>query len=219
MLPQFALSRLKCAEDVLKIEYKRDKLKVLEIGAGSGAFAIDLLMACKRLNIKTSRIEYLGVEPSKHMVNNFEKNIKEKIGGSRIPEDWKLKFGDLESFTAEPLELLNNQETVIVFCYCAHHCFDKCLSTFFNSREIQDRVKNIYVLDVVIEHGWTKPYYMWADCESPENFDNVIQRGIWHSETLWLEPDVPIEGSAVTNAWCSLRRLTAKPSGNLIGKR
>ncbi|MEM9596426.1 MAG: hypothetical protein AAGD06_19300, partial [Acidobacteriota bacterium] len=69
----------------------------------------------------------------------------------------------------------------------------------------------IYVLDGVREHGWTKPYYMWADCESPECFDNVTKQGTWRSETLWTEPAKPIDGHAVTTAWCALRRLTVKP--------
>ncbi len=210
MLPQFALSRAKLAGEVLKNEFGRTGLRIVEIGAGSGAFAIDLVMACKRLGIKTSEIKYTGLEPSEYMRKQLDENIGTKIGDSPLPPGWELKPGDMESVTANPSGYLGDMKTVIVLCYSAHHCFEGSLKAFFESSDIHGGVERIYVLDVVKEHGWTKPYYMWADCESFENFDNVVTRGMWRSETLWLEPSVPIEGYALTNAWCSLRKLTAR---------
>jgi pimeloyl-ACP methyl ester carboxylesterase len=214
MLPQFAYSKVKCAEELLKRgykKYKKRKLKIVEIGAGSGAFAIDLLMACKRLSINPKKISYLGLEPNKHMRDKSVDNIKQKSGYSRLPAGWKLTEGDLEVFTKYPSDYTNNNKAVIVLCYSAHHCFASSINEFLNSEKVQKLTDCIYMLDVVKEHGWTKPYYMWADCESPENFDNVVQKGIWYSETLWQEPDLPIEGNALTNAWCNLRRLTTWP--------
>ncbi|MCP4154447.1 MAG: hypothetical protein GY757_42375 [bacterium] len=208
MLPQFALSRVRLAEELLKKEFNGEKLRILEVGAGSGALAIDLMMACKKLKIPASLIEYRGIEPSAHMRDNFKANIEGKIGNSQLPADWKLEPGSLETLTGDPAKYLKNENTVLVFSFSAHHCFSGTLHAFFNHKEIEAKAKCIYVLDGVKEHGWTKPYYMWADCESPENFENVVQRGVWNSETLWLEPAVPIEGYAVTNAWCSLRKLT-----------
>ncbi len=209
MLPQFTLSRVKLAEEVVNDKPRDNKIKIVEIGAGSGAFAIDLIMACRRLKISVSEIEYHGVEPSEYMRKNFKTNIERKIGRFDLPEDWYLVDGSLESVTADPLRYISqDKNTVIVFSYSIHHCFGKSVEKFFNNSEIKENVRAVYVLDAVKEHGWAKLYYMWADCESPENFDNAAARGIWDSETLWTEPCKPIEDSSVTNAWCSLRKLT-----------
>lgn len=215
MLPQFAYSKVRCAEEILKHEYnryKKEPLNIIEIGAGSGAFAIDLFMACLRLKIDTSKVRYVGLEPNKKMQGKFKKNASQKTGISKLPKGWRLLPGDLESFTANPSNYLDNDKAIIVLCYCAHHCFNKSILQFFASEKIKDNASAIYILDVVKEHGWTKPYYMWADCESPENFDNVAQNGIWNSQTLWQEPNLPIEGYALTNAWCYLRKLTILPA-------
>jgi pimeloyl-ACP methyl ester carboxylesterase len=212
MLPQFVWSRVRCAEELLKREYNRyrviGKLKIVEIGAGSGAFTADLLMACKRLSISTDKIEYLGLEPNKHMRKKSRDNIKKKSGYSKLPCGWELMEGSLETFTKDSSDYTKDKKAVIVLCYSAHHCFAPSIHEFLKSKKVRKSAECIYILDVVKEHGWTKPYYMWADCESPENFDNVIQNGGWHSETLWQEPNLSIEGYAVTNAWCNLRRLT-----------
>lgn len=213
MLPQFAYSKVRCAEELLAREYQeyqKRRLKIVEIGAGSGAFAIDLLMACKRLSINPEKILYLGLEPNGHMLGKSVNNIKQKSGHARLPLDWKLIEGNLEIFTRCPSDYTNNDQAVIVLCYSAHHCFATSINEFLGSEKVRDSADCIYILDVVQEHGWTKPYYMWADCESPENFDNVMQKGIWNSETLWQEPNLPIEGTALTNAWCNLRRLTTQ---------
>jgi pimeloyl-ACP methyl ester carboxylesterase len=211
MLPQFALSKVKFAEEILRQEYKnykKEPLHIVEIGAGSGSFAIDLYMACLRLKIETSKIIYRGLEPNDHMRGKLEKNMKQKLGITALPPGWKLEGGYLESFNENPSNYLEYKNTIIVLCYCAHHCFHESILKFFNNKKIMKGAKTIYVLDVVEEHGWTKPYYTWADCESPENFDNVVENGIWKSRTLWQEPNLPIEGNALTNAWCSLRKLT-----------
>ncbi|MCP4344442.1 MAG: class I SAM-dependent methyltransferase [Desulfobacterales bacterium] len=209
MLPQFTLARVKLAEQVIIHKPRGNKMKIVEIGAGSGAFAIDLIMACKRLGMPVSEIEYHGVEPSEYMRKNFNTNIGRKIGRFDLPEDWRLVDGSLESLTADPLQYIcGEQDTVVVISYCIHHCFGRSVEKFFNSSEIKKNVRAIYVLDAVKEHGWAKVYYMWADCESPENFDNITVKGIWDSEMLWTEPCKPIEGSSVTNAWCCLRKLT-----------
>ncbi len=211
MLPQFAFSKVRCAEEVLKREYDNNNqpLKVIEIGAGSGAFAIDLFMACKRLGINADNVEYIGLEPSDHMRSNFKKNMALKLGGTNLPEEWRLEQGDLEAFTTAPSAYVTKGKAIVVFSYSAHHCFNQSLRNFFTNPTVQKTVHQVYVLDVVKEHGWTKPYYMWVDCESPENFNNIMEKGNWNAEPLWLEPNLPIEGTAVINAWCCLKRFTA----------
>ncbi len=211
MLPQFAFSKVRLAEEVLKREYGEKGLKIVEIGAGTGTFAIDLFNACLRMNIDTNSVEYLGLEPNENMTEKFEENMAAKLGSATLPKDWKLLPGDLESVTQNPPLSPKGQRVVFVLCYSGHHCFAGSVENFFKAFETTEKVKTIYFLDVVKEHGWTKPFYMWVDCESPENFDNVTKKGNRHAETLWLEPSTPIEGHALTNAWCSLRMLT--PSG------
>ena len=84
----------------------------------------------------------------------------------------------------------------------------KSLDAFLTSQDIKNRTAAIYFLEGTRQHGWTKPYYMWVDCESPENFNNVTAKGIWSERVLWTEPEKPFAGNAATNAWCCLRLLT-----------
>ena len=208
MLPQFGLARVRLSEAVLREKTGNPKLTILEIGAGSGAFPIDLIMACKRLGIPIEEVKYYGVEPSDYMRKNFRANIERKIGDTHLPRDWKLVDGNLEKVGETPENYIHKDEiTIVVICYTIHHCFHESVKEFFANRVIRDRARAVFVLDVVKEHGWTKPYYMWADCESPENFDNVGVKGSWSSKTIWTEPCAPIEGHCVTNAWVSLREM------------
>ena len=189
-------------------------MKILEIGAGSGAFAIDLVMTCKRLGIPIEEVKYYGIDPSDYMRENFRANIERKIGDTQLPKDWELVDGSLEKVSETPEHYIHkNGITIIVLSYCIHHCFHGSVRDFFVNEVIGDRVQAVFVLDATKEHGWTKPYYMWADCESPENFDNVGIKGIWGSKTIWIEPCSPIEGHSVTNAWCSLRKLSMRSAG------
>ena len=213
VLPQFALSKVKCAEEILTREYKKSKketLNIVEIGAGSGSFAIDLIMACRRSEVNTSNVHYLGLEPNENMKNKLKEHLRQKIDISKLPPGWELISGSLESFLEKIKNYLVDREIVIVLCFSAHHCYYKSLHTFFNNENLLKIASCIYVLDTTIEHGWTKPYYMWVDCESPENFDNVVQNGLWKSQTIWQEPNLPLDGYAITNAWCSLRKLTKR---------
>lgn len=164
-------------------------------------------MAARRLQIKT-RINYLGVEPSL-LKDQFLANAERKTGGVVIPEGWRITGGALEDVAGDPDRFIDqNQKTVIVLSYCAHHCFHQSLDSFLRDPGLRDKVEAIYILDGTNEHGWTKMYYMWIDVQSPENFDNLHAVGIWNSQLVWQEPDKPIAGYAVTNAWCQLRRLT-----------
>ena len=209
MLPQFTLSKIKLAEDVLDCLQPREKLNVLEIGAGSGAFAIDLLMACKRRDIPFESVEYFGVEPSEYMRQNFRASVGRKIGSQDFPKNWRLLEGRLENVNSEPKKYLRAEENnVIVLSFSIHHCFYDSAVSFLENREIKRLAQAVFVLEGVREHGWTKPYYMWADCESPENFNNVILRGAWDEETLWIEPNRPLPGTCVTTGWSCLRKLT-----------
>ena len=208
MLPQFPMSKVRLAEAVLNEKKGNEKLRILEIGAGSGAFAIDLMMSCKRLRIPLEEVEYYGIEPSDYMRRNFRANIERKIGETRLPKDWELVDGTLEAVTRTPeVYIHGNGVTIIVLSYVVHHCFGDSVKAFFADAALRDQATAVFVLDATKEHGWTKPYYMWADCESPENFDNVGIAGDWRSKTIWIEPCHPIEGHSVTNAWCMLRRL------------
>ena len=98
--------------------------------------------------------------------------------------------------------------TVVVFSGSLHHCFHASVKRFFRNRTIKQLAHAVFVLDATAAHGWTKPYYMWADCESPENFDNILDPGIWTSQTLWHEPPRALDAHAVDHTWCYLQRRT-----------
>ncbi|HEY5868916.1 MAG TPA: hypothetical protein VI542_25710, partial [Candidatus Tectomicrobia bacterium] len=53
---------------------------------------------------------------------------------------------------------------------------------------------------------------------SPEDFRNITLTGRWQSHTLWQEPFKPLEHSAVSRAWCALRRLTPPHSGPALSR-
>ncbi|MEE8584843.1 MAG: hypothetical protein V3T83_08330 [Acidobacteriota bacterium] len=71
MLPQFPYAKVRLARTVVEQMDPSRRCRVLEIGAGSGAFAIDLLMACKQRRLPVGNIEYLGLEPSSSMIGHF----------------------------------------------------------------------------------------------------------------------------------------------------
>ena len=106
-------------------------------------------------------------------------------------------------------------EAIGVLCFSAHHVYGPSLRAFLTSPRVRSSLSAIYVLDGTERHGWTKMYYMWVDCESPENFGNVSMSGNWKSETLWEEPDSPLAEypDRATNAWCLARRLTNRDRG------
>jgi hypothetical protein len=79
---------------------------------------------------------------------------------------------------------------------------------FFRNRTIKQLSNAMLVLEVSTAHGWTKPYYMWADCESPENFHNILDHGIWTSQILWSEPKMAPEAHAADHEFCSLQIRT-----------
>ena len=107
---------------------------------------------------------------------------------------------------------------VLVFSYAAHHCYRPSLLRLIEDAVLQERLDAIYILDATAEHGWTKVYYMPLDCGSPEDFRNITLTGRWQSHTLWQEPFKPLEHSAVSRAWCALRRLTPPHGGAALSR-
>jgi hypothetical protein len=209
MLPQFVLAKVKLAEDVLNAKHAGAPLKILDIGAGSGALAIDLVMACTRLGLSPDEITYEGVEPSAYMRRHFRANCERKIGSTPFPRHWTLREGSIEQVDTDPRHYIDaGIPTVMVFSGSLHHCFHDSVKRFFRNRTIKHLATSIFVLDATAAHGWTKPYYMWADCESPENFDNILEHGIWTSQTLWREPPMALEAHSSDHAWCDLQVRT-----------
>ncbi|MBI5529668.1 MAG: class I SAM-dependent methyltransferase [Deltaproteobacteria bacterium] len=206
MLPQFAMSKILLAERIIK-DLKRlcRPVRVVDIGAGSGAMAINLLMAAHEAGLPAGRIQYLGLEPCRSMINKFKSNFKSKAH-CPPPAGWEVRPGSLER-AIDALPPSDGRPTWACFSYCLHHCFHKSVELFFTSPEVQSSFSRIYALDVVAEHGWLKPFYTWVDCESPENFDNVAIHGPWRVVDVWNHPSDPIAATAVTNAWCSCRIL------------
>jgi hypothetical protein len=209
MLPQFVLAKVKLAEDVLNTKHAGTPLKILDIGAGSGALAIDLVMACTRLGLSLDEITYEGIEPSAYMRRHFRTNCERKIGSAPFPHHWTLRKGSIEQVDACPTDYIDvGMPTVMVFSGSLHHCFHKSVKRFFRNRTIKHLTQAVFVLDAMAAHGWTKPYYMWADCESPENFDNILEHGIWTSQILWREPTMALEAHSSDHAWCYLQMHT-----------
>jgi GNAT superfamily N-acetyltransferase len=208
MLPQFPYARARAAHDVVRLWEGVRPVTFIEIGAGSGAFAVELFLALTHQGKDITRVAYRGLEPSEAMKAVYRQNFRHRTG--RAPLDaWEIATAGLEDFLAAPERFLAHQAAnVLVFSYAAHHCYRPSLQRLIADPVLQARVEAIYILDTTTEHGWTKVYYMPLDCRSPEDFRNIALTGAWQSETLWHEPFKPLEHSAVSRAWCALRRLT-----------
>ena len=208
MLPQFPYARVRAAHDIVELWDGVRPVNLIEIGAGSGAFAVDLFLALKHQGKDVARVSYRGIEPSEAMKAVYRQNFLQRTG--RVPLDaWEIATAGLEDFLEESDRYLAHEAAnVIVFSYSAHHCYRPSLQRLIEDAVLQARVDAIYILDATAEHGWTKVYYMPLDCRSPEDFRNIALTGNWHSHTLWHEPFKPLEHYAVSRAWCALRRLT-----------
>jgi hypothetical protein len=208
MLPQFPYARARAAHDIVGAWDGVQPVTLIEIGAGSGAFAVDLFLALKHQGKDMTRVAYRGVEPSEAMKAVYRHNFLHRTG--RVPLDtWEIATAGLEEFLEDPERYLTREASnVLVFSYSAHHCYRPSLQRLIADPVLQERVEMIYILDATAEHGWTKVYYMPLDCRSPEDFRNISLTGSWHSHTLWHEPFKPLEHYAVSRAWCALRRLT-----------
>ncbi len=208
MLPQFPYGRARAAADIVGAWDGVQPLNLIEIGAGSGAFAVDLFMALKTQGKDHSRLSYRGLEPSEEMKEVYRQNFLSRTGRAPL-DDWQIETAGLEDFLEgyHPY-FLRDAANVIVFSYAAHHCYRPSLHRLVEDPAIREKVETIYILDGTSEHGWTKVYYMPLDCRSPEDFRNIALTGDWHSQTLWHEPFKPLEHYAVSRAWCALRQLT-----------
>jgi GNAT superfamily N-acetyltransferase len=212
MLPQFPYSRARAAHDIVRLWAGVRPVNLIEIGAGSGAFAVELFLALKHQGKDVARVAYRGMEPSEAMKEVYQHNFVQRTGRAPLGA-WEIATAGLEDFLAEPkLYLTHEALNVLVFSYSAHHCYRPSLQRLIESAVIQARVDAIYILDATAEHGWTKVFYMPLDCRSPEDFRNIALTGHWHSQTLWHEPFKPLEHYAVSRAWCAFRRLTP-PNG------
>ncbi len=208
MLPQFPYGRARAAGDIVRAWDGVRPLNLIEIGAGSGAFAVDLFMALKHQGKDRTRLSYRGVEPSEEMKEAYRQNFLNRTGQAPL-DDWQIDTAGLEAFLEDyDRYLLTGRANVIVFSYAAHHCYRPFLHRLIEDPAIQEQVDMIYILDGTSEHGWTKVYYMPLDCRSPEDFRNIALTGDWQSRTLWHEPFQPLEHYAVSRAWCALRQLT-----------
>jgi hypothetical protein len=209
MLPPFALARVRLAEDVLHMKRAGTPLKILDIGADSGALAIDLVMACTRLGLPLNEITYAGLERSASRRRNFRANGTRRIGATPFPPHWTLREGSIEQVDAHPTDYIEAEmPTVVVFSFSLRHCFHTSVKRFFRNPTIKQFARAIFVLEVSTAHGWTTPYHRWADWERPENYHNTLDHGIWTSQTLWSEPSMALEAQASNHECCSLQIRT-----------
>jgi GNAT superfamily N-acetyltransferase len=156
MLPQFPYGRARAAHDIVRAWDGVRPVNLIEIGAGSGAFAVDLFLALKHQGKDVARVAYRGLEPSEEMKAVYRQNFLQRTG--RAPLDaWEITTAGLEEFLEESDRYLMHDATnVIVFSYSAHHCYRPSLQRLIEDAVIQERVDTIYILDATAEHGWTK---------------------------------------------------------------
>ncbi|HEX9867759.1 MAG TPA: hypothetical protein VGC99_04040 [Candidatus Tectomicrobia bacterium] len=208
MLPQFPYGRARAAHNIVGAWDGVRPINLIEIGAGSGAFAVDLFLALKHQGKDVTRVAYRGMEPSEEMKAVYRHNFLQRTGRAPL-EAWEITTAGLEDFLADANRYLTHEAAnILVFSYSAHHGYRPSLQRLIEDAVLQARVDTIYILDATAEHGWTKVYYMPLDCRSPEDFRNIALTGRWHSQTLWHEPFKPLEHYAVSLAWCAFRRLT-----------
>jgi hypothetical protein len=212
MLPQFPYSRARAAHDIVSGWDGVRPVNFIEIGAGSGALAVELFLALKHQGKDAAHVTYRGIEPSEAMSAVYPQNFRQRTGGAPL-DAWAIATAGLEDFLAAADRYLAHEAAnVIVFSGSAHHCHRSSLQRLIEDPVLQARVETIYILDTTAEHGWTKVYYMPLDCRSPEDFRNIALTGDWQSHTLWHEPFKPLDHSAVSRAFCAFRRLTP-PNG------
>jgi len=208
MLPQFPYSRARAAHDIVRLWEGVSPTNFIEIGAGSGAFAVELFLALKHQGKDLARVTYRGLEPSEAMRAVYPQNFRQRTGRAPLAA-WEIATASLEDFLAAADRYLAPEAAnILVFSASAHHCHRSSLQRLIEDPVLQARVDTIYILDVTAEHGWTKVYYMPLDCRSPEDFRNIALTGAWQSHTLWHEPFKPLDHSAVSRAFCAFRRLT-----------
>ncbi len=119
-------------------------------------------------------IIYEGLEPCASRRRHFRANGTRKIGATPFPTHWTLRNGSIEQVDARPTDYLEAvRPTVVVFSFSLRHCFHTSVKRFFRNRTIKDLSHAMLVLEVLTAHGWTTPYYGWADGERPANFHNL----------------------------------------------
>ncbi len=207
LIPQFAYARVRAAESIAAAWDEKKPLNLVEVGAGSGAFAACVFMALKHAGKDLSRFSYKGLEPS--MLRTVYADNFANRTGQQPPDDWAVEKGSLESFLETYRDhIQEGAENVYLQSYSIHHCYGPSVARLLGNPEIQQCYDKVYVLDGLSEHGWTKMNYMPLDCRSPENFDNCAVTGIWQARVLWHEPEEVLEHHAVNRGWAVLRELT-----------
>jgi GNAT superfamily N-acetyltransferase len=158
MLPQFPYSRARAAHDIVRLWDGVRPANFIEIGAGSGAFAVELFLALKHQGKDLARVTYRGLEPSEAMRAVYPQNFLQRTGRTPI-EAWEIATAGLEDFLAAADRYLAHEAAnIIVFSASAHHCHRSSLRRLLEDAILQSRVETIYILDVTAEHGWTKVY-------------------------------------------------------------
>ena len=205
MLPQFPYARARAAQDIVRAWDQKRSINLIEIGAGSGAFAVELFLALKNQGKDVARFAYRGLEPSPAMKAVYQQNFSQRTGRAPL-ETWKIVTAGLEEFLEEPERHLTSTATnILVFSYSVHHCYRPSLQRLIQHPSLQEQVDAIYILDATFEHGWTKVYYMPLDCRSPEDFRNISLTGDWHSRPC---------GTSRSNFWTTTRSpAPGVPSG------
>src|SRR5262249_39717892 len=79
--PQFPYSRARAAHDIVSGWDGVRPVNVIEIGAGSGALAVELFLALKHQGKDMARVTYRGPEPSEAMRAGHPQNSLHPPGG------------------------------------------------------------------------------------------------------------------------------------------
>src|SRR5262249_19043484 len=127
MLPQFPYSRARAAHDIVRLWEGVRADNFIEIGAGSGAFAVELFLALKHQGKDMAQVTYRGIEPSGAMRAVYQQNFRQRTGRSPL-EAWEIATAGLEDFlAAADRYLAHKAANVIVFSASAHHCHQSSL--------------------------------------------------------------------------------------------
>lgn len=133
-------------------------LQRIEIGAGSGACAVDLCLALQHQGKEVAHVAYRGVEPSEAMQAVSRHHCLPRTGQApRVPS--AIATAGLEACLAEAVRYLMAEAAHVLVCsYAAHHCDRPSLQRLIEDAVLQERIEAIDILEATAEHGWTKVY-------------------------------------------------------------